>query len=435
MDADVVIPATYTVRPAETPAARPVQAPPPSHLLSAGLIELPCFHPLGPNGTPDLLGEIFEWLSGDHERSITERDPVGRIPFSETVHGLYGISPRVPWATEAVRWLNTMIGVAAGRTGSAAAVLDGPLGRTVLAATHDLDFLPGNAVQTGVRYAKNVVHALSSGNPDLMAQVIAAGTGWFRGQHPLAQLAGLVAREQELGISSSVNILCLKAHKRDANYLLGETRTMRALEQLAAAGVEIGLHGSWTSLEERGQLAVEYRRLAESGYVPLGGRQHWLRFDGPALFDELVAAGAWYDSTLGYADVVGFRHGLSFPFPPWNFASEETYPLLEIPLAVMDGAVAQSSGAHAREAIMRATERSWGGSAILWHDPVFGGTQLLREVGDLYWDLKRPETDWTRPIDVVRGCWPAYEAWDLLPSPPSPLPAPEASHAPAVTPG
>src|SRR5882757_7658834 len=39
----------------------------------------PCFHGLGKNGRPDWLAEIFEWLSGAHEFSVTKSDSVGRI--------------------------------------------------------------------------------------------------------------------------------------------------------------------------------------------------------------------------------------------------------------------------------------------------------------------------------------------------------------------
>ncbi len=411
-DGEVMVPATYRARPAGTAAPAPATATPPTR--DGSLLALPCFHPIARTG-PDLLGEIFEWVSADHERSITTPDPVGRIPFAETLHGRYGLSPGIPWAAEAMRWLHAQLAAAWDGAPNWPEQLAGPLRRPVVAATHDLDFLPGRAWQTGLRYAKNLAFAVRH-ERSIVPQVMGAGASTVLGRHPLDRLEWVVEREQELRIRSSVNVLCRRAHRRDANYALSEPRTRTRLRWLVDQGVELGLHGSYTSLEGAGRLAREYAALRQIGYDPHGGRQHWLRYRDARLFSELERAGAIYDSSAGFADRPGFRNGASFPFPPWDFDREQPFRLLEIPLAVMEGALGSHDAAVAHTVLQNALARDWGGVAVLWHDPVFGGTQCDRRIADLYWELKRPGQDWLSPLELTLAVWPAYAECGLLPA-------------------
>lgn len=429
-DGEVMVPATYRARSAPTAAPAPTIADPPTR--DGSLRPLPCFHPIARTG-PDFLGEIFEWVSADHERSITSSDPVGRVPFAESLHGRYGLSPEIPWATEAMRWLHAHLATA--RHGWPETLV-GPLGRPVVAATHDLDFLPGRAWQTGLRYAKNLAFAVRH-ERSIVPQVVSAGASTVRGRRPLDRLEWMVEREQELGIRSSVNVLSRRAHRRDANYALSEARTLRRLRWLVDQGVELGLHGSYTSLEGDGRLAREYAALRNVGPDVHGGRQHWLRYRDARLFAELEKAGALYDSSAGFADRLGFRHGASFPFPPWDFDREQPFPLLEIPLAVMEAALGGQDVAVAHTVLENALDRDWGSIAVLWHDPVFGGTQCDRRIADLYWELKRPGQDWLSPSELTLSVWPAYAECGLLPalrsstSAPSPAAAMSGASAPA----
>jgi hypothetical protein len=423
-DGAVMVPATYRARPAGTAAPAPATASPPTR--DGSLLALPCFHPISRTG-PDLLGEIFEWVSADHERSITSSDRVGRVPFAETLHGRYGLSPEIPWATEAMRWLHAHLATA--RHGWPETLV-GPVGRPVVAATHDLDFLPGRAWQTGLRYAKNLAFAVRH-ERSIVPQVVSAGASTVRGRRPLDRLEWMVEREQELGIRSSVNVLSRRAHRRDANYALAETRTQRRLQWLVDQGVELGLHGSYTSLERAGRLAREYAALRNVGYEVHGGRQHWLRYRDARLFAELERAGALYDSSAGFADRPGFRHGASFPFPPWDFDREQPFPFLEIPLAVMEAALGGHDVAVAHTMLENAVGKGWGGVAVLWHDPVFGGTQCDRRIADLYWELKRPGQDWVSPLELTLAAWPAYADCGLLPALPGSTSA--SSRTPAVS--
>jgi hypothetical protein len=68
-----------------------------------------------------------------------------------------------------------------------------------------------------------------------------------------------------------------------------------------------------------------------------GGRQHYLRWQNPVTWSNWEAAGLSYDSTVGYADRIGFRAGTCHEFRPFHLLERRPLRLRERPLHVMDG--------------------------------------------------------------------------------------------------
>jgi hypothetical protein len=67
----------------------------------------------------------------------------------------------------------------------------------------------------------------------------------------------------------------------------------------------------------------------------VGIRQHFLRFR-PDTWRHQDAAGLAHDSTVGYADRIGFRAGTCREFPVFDLRARERLALRERPLIVMD---------------------------------------------------------------------------------------------------
>jgi peptidoglycan/xylan/chitin deacetylase (PgdA/CDA1 family) len=161
-------------------------------------------------------------------------------------------------------------------------------------------------------------------------------------------------------------------------------------------GHEIGLHGidAWLDSSSADRELHEVRALAPSDQ--LGVRMHWLYFDehSPAVLD---AAGADYDSTVGYNDTIGFRAGTTQVFKPFSAKN-----LLELPLDVMDTALfyptyLNLSREEARAAVSRIIDAAirFGGVITLnWHDRSLAPERLW---GDVYAEI----------IDELRekGAW------------------------------
>jgi len=68
----------------------------------------------------------------------------------------------------------------------------------------------------------------------------------------------------------------------------------------------------------------------------VGYRNHYLKFKVPETWGLPKEAGFKYDTTLGYADCVGFRNGMCHPFKPFDLNINSYINILEIPLIIMD---------------------------------------------------------------------------------------------------
>ncbi len=110
----------------------------------------------------------------------------------------------------------------------------------------------------------------------------------------------------------------------DAHYSIDELRIRHLMRRIYDRGHEIGLHASYDTYKNPVQLkneADKLRKVFESEDIKqeeIGSRQHYLRWSTPDTARCLEAAGIAYDSSLGYADRIGFRCGTSHTFPMFD---------------------------------------------------------------------------------------------------------------------
>ena len=152
----------------------------------------------------------------------------------------------------------------------------------------------------------------------------------------------------------------------DDDYSLEMPWIRQLLQRITDRGHEIGLHPSYNTYLDASQLRREFGtllRAAENCGVKQhrwGGRQHYLRWRAPTTWRNWEAAGLAYDSTLGYADYVGFRCGTSHPYPAFDIESGREMQLIERPLLAMDCALYGWSQKHVRrDVIADATAGLW----------------------------------------------------------------------------
>lgn len=109
---------------------------------------------------------------------------------------------------------------------------------------------------------------------------------------------------------------------------------------LQTKGFEVGLHPSWSSTQDAEEMTRQKASLDRYLESPmLSVRQHFLRFDPRVSPGVQAQAGFRYDSSIGFNDRVGFRRGTSYPFRLFDHTTQKRSELLEIPLAVQDGAM------------------------------------------------------------------------------------------------
>lgn len=402
--ADVALPAGYQLRPSTVPAPAPTW-----------IDGLPCFHP-APGREPDPLAEVFEWLAAPHESACTQLDGVGRVPPAHSLAGTHGLDPTVPWANRWLARVHTAVRTVLPRL-PVVPPSPFPAARTFV-ASHDIDHLSDRRSVNGKRIVENIgIALLQRRDPATAVQI--AGTALRRAAHRVPTAVGLqeaLSGEAVRGVRATYTVVAESAHPRDPGYRLDDPFVRRTLQAVADAGHEIGVHGSYRSLERPGRLAREFGLLGDAGFAVTGGRQHWLRHRGAELYRELVAAGAEWDSTRGHPDDVGFRHGAAFPFLPYDLEAERPLPVVEIPMVVMERALCSATpdpagwGATAVGVLRAAGEHGWGGVAVLWHDTAFTGTYLPGRLADAYWHVLDAGDAWVTAGEMAaaaRARWSA----------------------------
>jgi hypothetical protein len=180
---------------------------------------------------------------------------------------------------------------------------------------------------------------------------------------------------RERGLDSAFYWTCSTASTPwDTGYDIDDARIRRVVETLAAQGFEIGLHPAYDTFGSFARLQDEVWRLRRiAGAGPIGGRQHFLRWR-PRTWHDWERVGLAYDSSVGYADSIGFRAGTAWPYHPWLVDEARESTLLEIPLLVMDCTLIgymnlSPDDAVARVAAMLERCKAAGGVfTVLWHN-------------------------------------------------------------------
>jgi len=341
---------------------------------------------------PDWLGEIFEWLSCSHERRITQRDELGRVPYSYSVFAQQRISPRKPYAMLAMAWLQNEIVNPGGAESLPKPASPSPNAEHLVVCSHDVDFYFTSKLSALTRLLKNLVIAwriyrswpFFTWNAGQIVRVLA-------GKRVGEYLGPLLQASREYDFRSTIFAVSKRSHRRDPNYRLDELAP--DLRSCVQQGFSVGLHGSYEGVIENSNLLQELIFMETTlGTKPRGARQHWLRFgDHQSFFETNERAGFVYDSTLGFTEVAGFRNGACFAFPPYDFKNEKPYPFLEIPLVLMDGNVEtaarnshENADAIAEEILAESRRWSWGGIAADWHNPI-EPIQVPREINQIFW--------------------------------------------------
>lgn len=167
----------------------------------------------------------------------------------------------------------------------------------------------------------------------------------------------------------------LRMGEEDATYDIFGTQAAHLIRTIEERGGEVGLHGSYPSVETPSIFTKEKIYLENVTEHPITkGRQHFLRFDvrtTPMLWQN---AGIVDDYTLGYAEREGFRCGTCHPYFLYDLQNDAPLNVTEHPLVAMDGTFYQYqnlSPAPSLEKIkqLRATcEVVEGDFILLWHN-------------------------------------------------------------------
>jgi hypothetical protein len=160
----------------------------------------------------------------------------------------------------------------------------------------------------------------------------------------------------------------------DSGYDPFHPKVQSVISHLKEQGFELGVHPGYSTFGSKPALENEVGLLRKALAVQkVGGRQHYLRWS-PQTWLDWESCGLAYDSTVGFADFIGFRAGTAFPFRPWSFSENRELNLIEVPLIVMDCTPVKYMGLSREEGLARIrncihrTAAVGGVFTLLWHN-------------------------------------------------------------------
>lgn len=208
-------------------------------------------------------------------------------------------------------------------------------------------------------------------------------TQLYRGD-PYNTFDWIMDASERNGLRSAFYFICGRTNPaRDALYDVGHPAIRALLRRIHERGHEVGLHPSYETYMTPGAIADEFKTLRkvceEEGVrqAEWGGRMHYLRWRHPETLREWSQAGLNYDSTLGYADLPGFRCGTCYDYPAYDLVRDERLDLRVRPLVAMECTITakrymglgEGEGALAKFLQLKSACKAVGGRfEILWHN-------------------------------------------------------------------
>lgn len=114
----------------------------------------------------------------------------------------------------------------------------------------------------------------------------------------------------------------------------------KQLQQLIrkhAAAYRFGIHPSWKSNKDFSIVLKEKEYLETLTKKPVkDSRQHYIYFNLPVTFENLLKSGIRNDYSMGYGSINGFRASVAAPFYWYDLEKETTTPLRLHPFCFMD---------------------------------------------------------------------------------------------------
>jgi hypothetical protein len=195
----------------------------------------------------------------------------------------------------------------------------------------------------------------------------------------------------------------------DSGYDPRHPQIRGVIERLREQGFELGVHPAYGTFDNLPELQAEVDRLRRVvGAGPIGGRQHFLRWR-PFTWSSWEKAGLAYDSSVGFADAMGFRAGTAVPYHPWLIDEDRESAILEIPLIVMDCTPVEYMRLGTTETLaaiavlVRRCEAVGGVFTLLWHNT----SVLERPYASLYPKILSLFPSRTRyDLNADLGPWP-----------------------------
>lgn len=172
---------------------------------------------------------------------------------------------------------------------------------------------------------------------------------------------------------------------RDGNYDISRHEIIAIIKKILKRGHKIGVHPSYESYLDNKIISQDCNLLKtvlksnDLEQYNIGGRQHYLRWKAPYTWRYYEEAGLLYDTSVSYADHIGFRCGFCYEYSPYDLLERRKLDLKEYPLIIMEcsGLDHKYMNLSREEMLAKALKlkhycKKYNGNfVILWHNTFF----------------------------------------------------------------
>lgn len=314
----------------------------------------------------DIVASAFYFLSGWNEYTSSSKDEFGRFKYEGSLVQKLNISgiPVVNYyfdiLSEAIKAI-TKKDVKKKLWGNS---------NFAVSLTHDIDtckscWLEGSFSELKKKRILSI--------PKILLNKFFKKDNWFNFDE-------IIEIEKSFEASSSFYFLPQKGkvgNWKNADYNILGKDIQKIITSLKESDFEVGVHGSFGTHDNNDKFKADIDRVNSKPII--GNRFHFLMFDTDKSVNVLEDCNIKYDTTLGFAEQIGFRRATCYPFYLWNFNKNKISSVIEIPLHVMDGTLANKKymGANAEESLLKVTElieeveKFNGVFTLLWHNTYF----------------------------------------------------------------
>jgi hypothetical protein len=306
------------------------------------------------NNEPDYLATAFYLITSAQELNTSSIDKYNRFPYEQSIQFKKStISKNI--VQECFEKLNKKI--------PQLSSLPNKFFRSKFFISHDIDLINNAIYQDGFFALKNFnlfdLFSICYAN-------IIKHPQWFN-------MDLIMDIENEFDFKSTFYWLVKKGNSaegiKNSDYDIGSKKIINAINNIENRGWENGLHKSTFDVSFQSE-------MNELPRIPKGNRYHFLKFHPHTDFQKIDASGLSFDSSLGFAEEIGFRNNYGQPYQPYDFKNRRAFNFIECPLHMMDTTLHGYQKISANEGYQKLIQFIEQNSdncvlSLLWHNNYF----------------------------------------------------------------
>ena len=276
----------------------------------------------------DIIASTFYFLSCWQEQFAVKNDRFNRFTYKESIQKELNIT-LIPVVNYYFDILKSVIEECYN-----VRLAERIKGNFTVNLSHDIDELDTLWLQEGY-------HALKKGKLVSLPAIVLEKLKLFNKTDP--SLSRILGFERSNKLQSDFFFLCRRGMDglfKNADYDIKGEGIAEASRQIIQEGNEIGVHGSFHTHYSVDKLTDDIKTLESvTGHKVKGNRFHFLSYDCMITPSVLQSCGINYDSTLGFAEHIGFRNGYANAFYLFDIQNFKSTSVIEFPLSLMDASL------------------------------------------------------------------------------------------------